>query len=84
MDDKYDWATTGITHDGHHQLMHIYRCSTNREKSQPLYLDQDQSRLLNACLQQLAKDTSDDTWSMMRQAILRAFYETLISSTRSS
>jgi hypothetical protein len=84
MDTRFDWGTTGITPNGHYQLMHIYRRSTNGEISQPIYLDQGQSRLLNACLQQLAKDSSDDTWSTMRQAILRAFYETLTSSTRSS
>ena len=79
MDKHFDWGTTGITPNGQHQLMHIYHRSTNGEQSQPLYLDQDQSRLLNACLQQLAQSSSDDTWSTMRQAILHAFYETLIS-----
>ncbi len=63
--------------------MHIYRLSTDGEKSQPVYLDQGQSELLNACLQQLAKDTSDDTWATMRQAILRAFHNTLIAAARS-
>lgn len=63
--------------------MHIYRHSTNGEKRPPVYLDQGQSRLLNACLKQLARDGSDDTWSTTRQAVLGAFYETLISSKRS-
>ena len=83
MDERFDWATTGITPNGHHQLMHIYRLSSDGEKSEPLNLDQTQSKLLNACLRQLAQNTSI-TWANARQAVLRGFYATLIPSSRST
>jgi hypothetical protein len=82
MDERFDWATTGVAPDGS-QLMHIYRLSPDGEKSEPVCLDQTQSKLLNACLHQLAQDTSI-SWASARQAVLRGFYATLISSSRST
>jgi hypothetical protein len=82
MDERFDWATTGVAPDGS-QLMHIYRLSSDGEKSEPLYLNQAQSKLLNACLRQLAQAASI-SWANARQAVLRGFYATLIPSSRST
>ncbi len=78
----FEWGTIGITPDGH-QLIHLYFVRADHTRSTPVRLDETQSTLLNACLHEIAQDTSI-SWTAARQAVLRAFYTTLNSAPQSN
>ncbi|WOJ91716.1 hypothetical protein RZS28_19935 (plasmid) [Methylocapsa polymorpha] len=77
MDDRLDWYTTRVREDGS-QEVHI-RSIGSQEASKPVYLNKEQTRLFMRTLDHLANDTSIP-WAEARQAVLRAFAETLTPS----
>ncbi len=77
MDDRLDWYTTRVREDGS-QEVHI-RSIGSKEAGKPVYLNKEQTRLFMRTLDHLANDTSIP-WAQARQAVLRAFAETLTPS----
>lgn len=73
----FEWYTTLVREDGN-QEVHI-RSIGSTEASKPVYLDKEQTRLLMKTLDHLANDTSIH-WPHARQAVLRAFAETMTPS----
>lgn len=70
MDGHLDWYTTKILEDGS-QVIHI-RPTLSKDPKDILELDRDETFLLMALLDEIAKDHTLP-WSEARQAILRGF-----------
>jgi hypothetical protein len=73
MDNRLDWYTTRIG-DGS-QVVHI-RPTLSSNPNDVIYLDQEQTRLFMALLDQIAADHRI-AWSEARQAILQGFLKAL-------
>lgn len=74
MDNRLDWYTTRILEDGS-QVVHI-RPTLSTNPNDVIYLDQEQTRLFMALLDQIAADHRI-AWSEARQAILQGFLKAL-------
>jgi len=76
MGDRLDWYTTGVCPDGK-QRVHI-RSVGSKPHIEPVFLSKEQSQLLHTTLSSLANDTTIP-FAQAKQAVLRAFAETLAS-----
>jgi hypothetical protein len=77
MPGHLEWYTTAICPDGKQRVP--IRSRDSSAQIEPIFLNKEQSQLLMTTLTSIANDTTIP-WPEARQAVLRAFAETLASS----